>query len=404
MYEEFHCGKGLVTRIVEKAHEDRRGANVVMLSGGGSYGAWGAGFIDGWWEGSGKDVELDLITGVSAGSFVSVYVYLQDTESLYHKFQQISSDDFYKKRFPLFVPFSSSIHKTRRTQEKNLMPKLFPNEVINRVAAKSEDRNAPLLCVGSTRLATGEFIKWDMVKVAKAKKYDLFRSIMRSAIAFPIMFEPVKIGDELFVDGGLRHDIFVDLTHITVQRLATFEKNNDPILKNVPQNLLDGFSVESIADFRNLSELAQIAQLAFIDAILNSVDFEPYESNAYIVINGKTSLPNYEIKSNMLSLAKQTMGIMVKQSLYGSLYEIYYDLSAHSLQEHWDFYYTQAPENFPCDFTDFDPERCTDPLFVTGREAGKARTFIPECEVKEPEDPEDYHSPWCPEFPDLGTD
>lgn len=382
-YEEYHCADDMVAEVVARAHDEAapRAPNILMLSGGGSYGAWGAGFIEGWWQNSGKDVELDLITGVSAGSIVSVYVYLQAMAELRAKFLSIDTSDFYKKRFFLTIPFSSSVYATKRPQKKKLMPKLFPNEVIARVAERSADPNAPLLCIGSTRLSTGEFVKWDLVKVARAAQYDLFRTIVRSAIAFPILFEPVDIGGELHADGGVRHDIFVNLSHISMLHVITLEQTIDAhnILDGVNPDLLEGFSVESIEAFEKLDDAEQSRQLKNGARILETIDHEP---NAYIVINGKTAIEEVTVEPKLLPLTGRVSGIMLKQSLYGSLYEIHYDLVTNDLHNHWDYFYTRVPESFDknCKFIEFKPA-CTRKLYEKAHTAGSA------------------DDPWFDEFP-----
>lgn len=370
-YVDYHCDENMVGLVIAKADGDDRPANILMLSGGGSYGAWGAGFIDGWLKNSGSAVELDMITGVSAGSIVAVYVYLQDLEELHKQFLQIDTQDFYKKRFFLTIPFSSSIYSTK-PQKKILMPQLFPDELIDRMAARSLDIDAPFLCVGSTKISTGEFIEWDLVKIAKAREYDLFRTVLQAAIAFPIMFEPVDINGELYADGGVRHDVFVDMSHLSLQHVITLEQaKSHSVLSKVSTQLLEDFNVLSLGAFEELSDVEKSEQLSYAARILTAIGYKP---NVYIVINGKTTIgedPNIERK--LMPLTERSMGIMLKGSLYGSLYKIYYDMVKDETPRYWNFYYTQVPETFDknCVFIQFKIE-CTTKLYNDALAAGSA--------------------------------
>ena len=216
-------------------------------------------------------------------------------------------------------------------------------------------------------------------------------------MAFPILFEPVKIGGELYADGGVRHDIFVNLSHISVQHVITLEQtiNSHNILADIPRDWLEDFSVKSIEDFKALNEEQKSEQLTYAAMILDKIDFEP---SAYIVINGKTAIekdPN--IKPKLVPLAGRTITIMLKQSLYGSLYEIYYDLmkDLDEEHEHWNFFYTKAPESFDktCKFIQFEP-RCTKKLYKLAKTAGSAETPPRWCKLDE-----SAEGPWCPKFP-----
>ena len=377
---DYHCDVNIEELIVAKADGDDRPANILMLSGGGSHGAWGAGFIDGWWQNTGSDVELDMITGISAGSIVAVYVYLQDLQELRRQFLQIDTQDFYDKRFIPMIFFSSSVYSTK-PQKKKLMPQLFPNGLIDRMAAKSLVINAPFLCVGSTKISTGEFVKWDLVKIAKAKEYDLFRTVIQAAIAFPILFEPVEIFGELYADGGLRNDVFVHINDVSLQHVITLEKTKtDTVLSGVPRDLLDDFNVLSLDAYENLDDVQKSEQLNYAARILIDIGYQP---NVYIVINGKTNIgTDLNVEPKLGPLARRSVGIMLKGSLYGSLYKTYYDLVKDETPKYWNFYYTQIPESFDesCVFLEFEVE-CTTKLYQEALDAGSV------------------DEPWFEEFP-----
>lgn len=74
--------------------------NILELSGGGQYGAFGAGFLKGWSE-SGKRPEFDVVTGVSTGALLVTHAFLGepgDDAVLDEIFTTIDGADIYQKR------------------------------------------------------------------------------------------------------------------------------------------------------------------------------------------------------------------------------------------------------------------------------------------------------------------
>src|SRR5688572_18599291 len=53
----------------------RRPRHVLTLSSGGAYGAYGAGFVDGWTR-SGTRPEFDVVTGISTGALMAPFAFL----------------------------------------------------------------------------------------------------------------------------------------------------------------------------------------------------------------------------------------------------------------------------------------------------------------------------------------
>jgi hypothetical protein len=76
--------------------ERKRGhaLNLLSLSGGGQYGAFGAGFLNGWRE-SGRRPEFDIVGGVSTGALLATYALLgtpDDAAQLEEMYTQVTND------------------------------------------------------------------------------------------------------------------------------------------------------------------------------------------------------------------------------------------------------------------------------------------------------------------------
>jgi hypothetical protein len=156
---------------------------------------------------------------------------------------------------------------------------------------------------------------------------------------------------------------------LSLQTAITLEETNSDRLIDVPQEMLENFNVLSLDSFRSLSPGAQALQLGYAASILIAADHKP---NAYIVINGKTSIGEAPgIRRKLLPLAERSMAMLLKGSLYGSLYKIYYDMVKDETTDYWDFKYTQVPEDFDksCIFIEFKIS-CTTKLWDKAFAAG----------------------------------
>lgn len=66
--------------------------NLLFLSGGSQNGAFGAGFLKGWAEKSGRLPEFEVVTGVSAGSILSTAAFIGDSQGAWDYFTGINAE------------------------------------------------------------------------------------------------------------------------------------------------------------------------------------------------------------------------------------------------------------------------------------------------------------------------
>lgn len=185
--------------------------NILELSGGGQYGAFGAGFLKGWRE-SGTRPEFDIVSGVSTGALLSTHAFLgtpADDAVLEEIFTNVDTADIYKKRRPIGLLFGiNSMFDTSPLQ--GLIDKHITEEVLQRVAA-AHDANRRLL-VGTTNLDYNQTWVWDMGLIAKQggpQALELYKNVLLASASPPIAFPPVEIDGHLFADGSVRQNLVV---------------------------------------------------------------------------------------------------------------------------------------------------------------------------------------------------
>lgn len=196
--------------------------NVLVLSGGGSYGAYSAGVVCGWTRSGGRP-EFDVVTGVSTGALIAPLAFLgADGDADLQKFYtQVRARDVFTVRNLATVPFRDAVANTvplRKIVEGNLTP-----DRIDAIAAAH--KKGRRLFVGTTNLETKRFVVWDLGAIAAKAGASagpdrprdgagattvrhLIVDILVASCSVPGVFPPVPIAVE--VDGRPHHETHVD--------------------------------------------------------------------------------------------------------------------------------------------------------------------------------------------------
>jgi predicted acylesterase/phospholipase RssA len=184
----------------------------LVLSSGGSDGAFGAGLLSGW-SASGKRPEFSVVTGVSTGALMAPFAFAgpRYDEQLRSAYTNVTAADIFEvggtgESFLDTWPL-------KRLLEKQITPALLAD-----VAA--EHRRGRRLFVTTTALDAERFVVWNMGAIAAHGGDDaikLFRNVLLASSAIPGAFPPVPIDveangkrfQEMHVDGGVGGQFFV---------------------------------------------------------------------------------------------------------------------------------------------------------------------------------------------------
>jgi predicted acylesterase/phospholipase RssA len=137
--------------------------DLLVLSGGGSHGAWGAGVLRGWRENTAnpRPRKFQVVTGVSTGALLATYAFLAepaDDDLLEEAYATCKTSDIYKKKFILSALFSDSLYNSKPLSKR--IEKYITPATIDRVALAGQEGRR--LYVGTINHDTGRLVIWDL--------------------------------------------------------------------------------------------------------------------------------------------------------------------------------------------------------------------------------------------------
>jgi predicted acylesterase/phospholipase RssA len=194
--------------------------SILALSGGGAYGAFGAGALVGLTR-SGSRPEFTVVTGISTGALIAPYAFLGPTwdARLRAVYTSGAADRLLQSR-GLGVLFSSSLYSG--TPLQRLVDAYASDEMIQAIARESG--KGRLLLVATTDVASGERVVWDLGAIARnggPNARILFRDVLVASASVPGMFPPVMIRDEAHVDGSATGPFFVPVEFVRADPQAS---------------------------------------------------------------------------------------------------------------------------------------------------------------------------------------
>jgi len=214
------------TDIIRLAHSEMpTQVDVLALSGGGDYGAFGAGVLVGWTH-AGTRPEFKIVTGISTGAILATFAFLgpEYDENVRQAYTTIDAGNVYRGR-TLSVLWSDAL--TDSTPLAELIARFVDDKTIAAVARAY--RAGRRLYVGTTNLDTDRLVVWNMGAIADANRPQLFRQVLLASASIPGIFPPVLIDveanghhyDEMHVDGGVKAQMFLLSTMLDVDRLRS---------------------------------------------------------------------------------------------------------------------------------------------------------------------------------------
>ncbi|MEQ1696422.1 MAG: patatin-like phospholipase family protein [Hyphomicrobiaceae bacterium] len=206
----------------------RTTADFLAISGGGSDGAFSAGFLNGW-TASGTRPKFEIVTGVSTGALAAPFAFLgADYDAALRRiYTGISDKDVYTSNGPLGVLGESLLDASplRKIVEAELT-----EEMLDRLAAEYE--HGRRLLIQTTDIERQIPYIWNVTRIASQKSSDrrkLIADVLMASAAVPGAFPPVRINvtvdgqaiEELHVDGGLAAQVFFAPPGLDMARFET---------------------------------------------------------------------------------------------------------------------------------------------------------------------------------------
>jgi predicted acylesterase/phospholipase RssA len=184
-----------------------RYSDALILSGGGQWGAYGAGFIKGW-RANGR-LPARIVTGISTGALQATYAYLGDDDGLVDAYTITSESQLvhrYGSTFFLNHASTADIAPLRNYVAGKV------GQLIPKVAAEYTATHRKLF-VGSVDGLTGEFNIIDLTAIATQlsdpERQDCYVAALIASAAVPVIFRQVTINQRPWLDGGVRHALFL---------------------------------------------------------------------------------------------------------------------------------------------------------------------------------------------------
>jgi predicted acylesterase/phospholipase RssA len=251
--------------------------NVLVLSGGGSNGAFGAGFLDGWSE-SGTRPVFKLVTGISTGALAAPYAFLGPDydDELETVFTNVTNKDIFKIRSPLVIFKKDSLTTTTPLAHK--IEEVVTAELLAAIA--EEHRRGRRLFVATTNLDTQRLVVWNMGAIAASghpRSLELFRSVLLASSSIPVAFPPVYFEvevegeryDEMHVDGGVMAELFlwgamVDIAEATRQLQVDHSKRPEISIYVIRNGQIDA-SIEQVKP--NLLDIAARSMITLLKSV-----------------------------------------------------------------------------------------------------------------------------------------
>ncbi|WP_333834984.1 patatin-like phospholipase family protein [Rubrimonas sp.] len=185
--------------------------DLLALSGGGQWGAFGAGLLTAWSE-SGTRPEFQGVSGVSTGAIIAPFAFLgpKHDATLREIYSRYATADLVESTLVSGLISGAALGDT--TPLARVIAEYVTPDLLAEIAI--EHRRGRLLFIGTTNLDAGRPVIWNIGAIAASGHPDalaLVRSLIRASAAIPVAFPPIFIDvegpdgavyDEMHVDGG----------------------------------------------------------------------------------------------------------------------------------------------------------------------------------------------------------
>jgi hypothetical protein len=317
--------------------------SILAMSGGGKYGAFGAGFLAGWSKAEREQGlvplrrdEVDIVTGISTGALLASYAAVgnlspaqggsdqlrEDADKDARAAYQVSDRDLFRKKGLLGAITSNAM--------------VDPTGLLDTRIGRMVEKYRPLVArlpadhkvlIGAANLTNGKFYVADLREVAQNGEATnaCYSEWLLASAAVPAQFPPRYIDDHGYVDGGVRFGAFLSND---VQRVVRRTRTRGDPLQDV------SIKINLIALFNN-------------PLTANNPAKDPAAALACdrsTLATAHQFCPNRDKANNLLAVVTRSAGdIMTHQLFLDSLYRLQRELEASGVLGISKFIYA-APE------------------------------------------------------------
>ena len=186
----------------------------LIVSGGGDWGAFGAGFLKGWHTVPAQHPlakpEFDIVTGVSTGTLIAPFAFLGDeraTDEIVALYRNPGPDWVKQRGMLYFLPDNISFAEVPGLERE--MRQHVTMDMVLRIAKGGADGR--MLVVNTTNLDDAAPRVFDLVeeaqRAADSGQLERIHNIMLASAGIPGAFPFRIIDQELYVDGGVTGNI-----------------------------------------------------------------------------------------------------------------------------------------------------------------------------------------------------
>jgi predicted acylesterase/phospholipase RssA len=192
-------------------------ADLLVISGGGDNGAFGAGLLCAW-SASGNRPTFKSVSGISTGALIAPLAFVgSEYDGLLKQiYTAVTPADIMERRNVLAAVTNDGMADNRPLW--NLISRSIDETLLSRIA--EEHRKGRILLIGTTNLDVRQPVIWNMGKIAASghpRALDLCRAILLASAALPGVFPPSMIRvevdgtpyEEMHVDGGASAQAFL---------------------------------------------------------------------------------------------------------------------------------------------------------------------------------------------------
>jgi len=308
--------------------------DILTLTGGGSRGAFGTGFLVGWTK-RGDIPKFDIITGISTGAVMAPFIFLGGDElaKVEHFYTKMHTEDVFT---PTLMNIFGYGHLMNAKPLKKLFRKNFDKAFLDKVAL--EHKKGRRLYIGTTNIDTGQLIVFDMGAIASSDredKYQHFADIVYASAALPIYLPPQymsvdiegKTYYQMHVDGGIYSQVFMIGLLVNWSDVLKFHPN---------ANTNFDTTLYTVANrkyrLRDIYKPVEQAPLSIIEAyVLTEMDLL-FDRSAYRLY---TSCKKKGIKFRMATIPEKMQDIIVEPTEFEptkmlKLFNVGYNLGLHN--------------------------------------------------------------------------